>query len=78
MREILTILTEHMLLEVESADTDLIASGLLDSVGLVSLIVEIEGRFDVAIPIDELEAPDVRSVRALARFVASAGVGTCQ
>ncbi len=52
--EIITLLREGPGVEVPSADTDLIASGLIDSLGLVELIDAAEQRFGVELPLEEL------------------------
>ncbi|MGH3042963.1 MAG: acyl carrier protein, partial [Gaiellaceae bacterium] len=48
-----------------SEDTDLIASGLMDSLALVELLVAIETEFGVDVPLDELEIDSFRSIRTI-------------
>ena len=46
------IFQEVMAIEIPSGDTDIIAAGMLDSLALVTLLVEIEQQLDVAIPLE--------------------------
>ena len=52
-----------------SPDTDLIESGLLDSLALVSLLAEIEREFGFELPLDTLEVDDFRTVESAASYV---------
>lgn len=63
------LLAERLLIEVDSPDLDLIDSGLVDSIGLVELILEIETRFEVVLPPEEVEIDDFRSLRRIAALV---------
>jgi acyl carrier protein len=63
------ILTDRLSLHVPSTDTDLIAEGLLDSVGFVELLSSLEQEFDVTIPVDKLEVDYFRSVNDIAAFI---------
>jgi acyl carrier protein len=56
-------------LEVASVDTDLIATGLLDSLTLVELLAQLEEVFGVSISADDLELEDFRSIASIAGFV---------
>ena len=58
--------------EVPSPDTDLIESGLLDSLALVSLLAEIEREFEFELPLDTLDVEDFRTVSSAARYVEGA------
>ena len=58
--------------EVPSADTDLIETGLLDSLALVSLLAEIEREFGFELPLDTLEVDDFRTVETAASYVETA------
>jgi len=58
--------------EVPGANTDLIASGLIDSMGLVSLVVELEQEFGCEIPLEAFDLECFRSVDRMASFMASA------
>ena len=47
----------------------MLASGVLDSLTLVQLLLDLEQRFGVTIPLEELEIDDFRSVNSIARLV---------
>jgi acyl carrier protein len=57
-------------IEVPAPDTDLIESGLLDSLRLVELLVEIEVALGCRIRLEDIELDDLRSLECLARLVA--------
>ena len=52
--------------------TDIIEAGLLDSLGLVSLLFEIELRFGTEIPLESLEIDDLRTIENIAQLFARA------
>jgi acyl carrier protein len=71
-RERITRLIRDTLgVEVPSPDTDLIETGLLDSLALVSLLAEIEREFGFELPLDTLEVDDFRTVGTAAAYVES-------
>jgi len=57
--------------EVTDADTDLLASGVLDSLRLVELLLHIEQTFAVRVPVDSIELDDLRTLRGLATLIAA-------
>ena len=63
------LLSEKLLVEVDSPDADLLKAGILDSLALVQLLLHLEERFGVKIPLDELEIEDLRSISSIARLV---------
>jgi len=71
VQEIRTLLAEKLYTEVASPDADLLREGHLDSVVLVQLLMEVEERFGIHLPIEELEIDDFRSVRSIAHLVAN-------
>lgn len=58
-------------IRVPSDDTDLLASGLLDSLGLVELLFQVEQTFGLTIELEELEIEHFRSLRAISATVAA-------
>ena len=56
-------------LEVSSVDTDLVGTGLLDSLALVELLAQLEETFGVSISTDDLELENFRSIDSIAGFV---------
>lgn len=67
--EIGKLMAEKLLVEVASPEEDLLAGGILDSLTLVQLLVNLEQHFGLRIPLEEMQIEDVRSLRALARLV---------
>jgi acyl carrier protein len=63
------LLSEKLLVEVDSQDADLLKAGILDSLALIQLLLHLEERFGVKIPLDELEIEDLRSISSIARLV---------
>lgn len=51
-------------------ETDVLESGLLDSVTFVDLLVRLEEAFGVQVEVDEVELDDFRTARAIAHFLA--------
>lgn len=68
-RHITDLIAEKLLVEVSSSEDDLVASGVLDSLTLVQLLVEIEQRFAVTIPLEELEIDDFRSITSITQLI---------
>jgi acyl carrier protein len=62
--------------EVPFDDADLIESGVLDSLALVTLIAEIEQEFAVELPLSSLDLDNFRSLRSMAHFVANGKAAT--
>ena len=57
--EVIEIIDELFMEDVsDMMDEDLIDAGVLDSMGTVELIVEIENRFDIRVPVTEFGRDD--------------------
>ena len=57
--EVIEIIDELFMEEVsDMMDEDLFDAGVLDSMGTVELIVEIENRFDIRVPVTEFGRDD--------------------
>jgi len=69
--EVAAIFADVLKIEVPDHGTDLLATGLLDSLGFVELLVELERRFGVEVAMEALELANFRSVAAIAAFVAA-------
>ena len=67
--EITGLIKEKLLVELDSPEQDLLASGVLDSLTLVQLLLDLEQRFSVTIPLEDLEIDDFRFVTSIARLV---------
>jgi acyl carrier protein len=71
VRTIGKLIAEKLLVEVHSPEDDLLATGVLDSLSLIELLLNLEQHFGMKIPLDELQIEDVRSVRSIANMVES-------
>lgn len=68
--ELNALFREQLHIEVPSPDTDLVESGLLDSLQLVQLLLQVEERLGARLPLDEVDLEDLRSIARLARLIA--------
>ena len=68
-QQIIEIFRERFETRLGSDDVDLLEAGLVDSVKIVELVLEIEQRFGVNLPFEELEIDDFRSVPRLAERI---------
>ena len=62
--------SERLHVTVPAADTDLIATGVLDSLALVELLLQIETHYGIRVSLEQLDFEDFRSVAGIARFIA--------
>lgn len=69
--EIGTLIQETLMVKPGSPNEDMVAAGVLDSLTLIQLLVNLEEHFAVTIPLSELEIDDISSITSLARLVAS-------
>jgi len=69
--ELAALFADELHVTVPSPDTDLLATGRLDSVGLVELLLQLEKRFGVRVDIERLELDQLRSLAAITGFVAT-------
>ena len=65
------VFLEALNIQVPAVDTDLVDTGLLDSLALVELLFAIEQRFGVDLSLGELDIANFRSVERLAAFLAT-------
>ncbi|MBV8941529.1 MAG: hypothetical protein JO240_07340 [Solirubrobacterales bacterium] len=52
-------------------DVDVVETGLIDSLGLVTLLFELEREFDVKVPLESLEVADFRTIANIVRTLQS-------
>ena len=68
---------DEFLPDVSAADLDvehdLLAGGVIDSLGLLKLIAWVEQRFDLLVHDTDLNPDNFRSVQAIDKFVEAAG-----
>jgi acyl carrier protein len=67
--ELNALFEEALHIEVPGPHTDLIETGLLDSLQLVQLLVQIEERMGTRIPLEEVDLDDLRSIGRLAGLI---------
>ena len=68
---IASVIRDAVSVDVPSHDTDLIKTGLLDSLALVSVLAELEHELGFELPLDELDIENFRSVDRIAAFFES-------
>lgn len=67
--QIRKLFEEKMELEVSSMEDDLLNMGILDSLGLMNLLLHIENEFGLQISIDDLELDNFRTIATIAEFI---------
>jgi methoxymalonate biosynthesis acyl carrier protein len=68
-RRIRRLFLEALNVDIDSVHTDLIETGLLDSLALVELLLHLEEEFKVDVVVAELDIEDFRTVRSIGVFV---------
>ena len=63
------ILSDVINADIPSDDTDLVETGMLDSLALVSFILELETAFGLSVSYDNLEIDNFRTIKSIAKFV---------
>jgi acyl carrier protein len=74
VEQITELIRDRMSIDVPTPDTDLIDSGLLDSLALVMLITALEDAFACELPLDDFEIDHFRSAERIGEFLRCAGV----
>jgi acyl carrier protein len=69
------LMLEHLHVEVPSAETDLLDSGLLDSLQLVDLLLLIEQQFGHRIAIEAIDLENLRSLTRIAQLLGTPAAG---
>ena len=69
--EITDLLADRLGIEVPTPDTDLVEAGLIDSLALVTLIVELENATGRRLPLADFDIDRFRSVDAMVDFVSA-------
>jgi D-alanine--poly(phosphoribitol) ligase subunit 2 len=73
IKQLHSLFIEGLHIEVPSAETDLFETGLLDSLQMVELIVQLEQRFCFKMKIDEIDLDDLRTLARIARLLVTRG-----
>lgn len=71
---LVALIQDRLNLAVPATDTDLIESGFLDSLALVTLIAALEESFACELPLDDFNLDNFRSVDRISEFLRSSGV----
>ena len=71
IQEIEVLCSERLSIRIGSTDQDLFETGLLDSLSLVQLIIELEHHFQLELPMGELDLSSLRSIDEMARLIAT-------
>ncbi len=69
--QISALFAEKLHLQVPSLETDLIDTGLVDSLTFVEFLAHLEQEFGVRVSLEDLEIDHFRTIARIARFVAT-------
>jgi acyl carrier protein len=70
-QQISSLFAEKLHLQVPSLDTELIDTGLVDSLTFVGFLAQLEQEFGIQLSLQDLELDRFRTVRRIAAFVAT-------
>jgi acyl carrier protein len=70
-RQISTLFAEKLSIQVPSVETDLIESGLVDSLTFVEFLAQLEKEFSIQVSLEDLEIEHFRTISRIASFIAS-------
>ena len=76
IEQIHSLFIESLHIEVPSAETDLFETGLLDSLQIVELLLQLEQRFCFKIKIDEIDLDNLRTLARIAQLLGARSVMT--
>ena len=68
---IAALFADRLNVQVPSLETDLIDTGLVDSLTFVEFLAQLEQEFDVHVSLEDLEIDNFRTIASIARFVAT-------
>lgn len=60
-------------IETVAHDRDLLADGIIDSLGITELIVFLEGKYAIKVDDDDIDAENFRTIDGIAAFVEKKG-----
>jgi acyl carrier protein len=66
---LMDVFREKLELDVPSMETDLMHTGLMDSLVFVELLFQLEQEFGVIIAMDKLELDNFRSIDSIVQFI---------
>jgi acyl carrier protein len=71
---ILELIRNRLNIDVVDVDVDLIETGMVDSLALVTLITALEERFACELPLDDFDIDNFRSARRITRYLDASGL----
>ena len=71
IKQIQIIFSDILLREVDSPTTDLLDTGILDSMALVELLASLEQKFSLTLNIIDLDLENFRSIQSIGEFVSA-------
>jgi acyl carrier protein len=71
---ILELIRDRLNIDVVDLDVDLIDTGMIDSLALVTLITALEERFACELPLDDFDIENFRSARRITQYLDGSGV----
>jgi acyl carrier protein len=75
-REVANLFVQQLNVEVPAPETDLFATGILDSLRFVELLAALEETFAIEVSLEDIEIDDFRTLSHIAAFVAGRQVGS--
>ncbi|OLT06592.1 hypothetical protein BJF90_16110 [Pseudonocardia sp. CNS-004] len=71
---ILELIRDRLNIDVADVDVDMIETGVLDSIALVTLITAIEEAHSCELPLDDFDIENFRSARRITQYLEASGV----
>jgi acyl carrier protein len=69
--ELAVMFVQDLHIDVPTPETDLLATGRLDSVAVVELLLQLEKRFGLRVEMEDFEIDHFRSLATIAAFIAA-------
>lgn len=69
--QLIRLFADKLHVEVPSVETDLIETGLVDSLTFVEFLAQLEAGFDIRVSLEDLEIDRFRTISRIGRFIAS-------
>jgi acyl carrier protein len=73
--QVSNLVGETLMVDSPDPDFDLIGAELIDSVAVMSLIMEIERKFDVEMPLDDFDVERFRTTGRIAAYLETVRAG---
>jgi acyl carrier protein len=69
--QLLRLFAEKLNVEVPSVETDLLETGLVDSLAFVEFLAQVEAAFGIHVALDDLDIDRFRTISRIAHFIAT-------